>query len=139
MSDENTSILGSGWTFPPTFDSENRDALISSEEENIAQNLHALFYTEQGERSMRSSYGGNLQRFIFGSINTRLLNDIKDIVSKSIADYEPRIELLEVDIDENPDEQGLLLIKIDYRMRTTNTRHNMVFPFYLNEATFPDF
>ena len=139
MSDDNTSILGSGWTFPPIFDPANKEILLSTEEENVQQNLYALFGTEQGERLSHSDYGGNLQRFLFAGIDTHLVNDIKAIVTNSIKLYEPRILLDSINIGEREDEPGVLLISIDYSLRTTHARHSMVFPFYLNEVTFPDF
>ena len=56
------------------------------------------------------------------------------MVSNAILDYEPRIDLNNLTVSESEDQDGLLLISIDYTIRSTNSRYNMVYPFYLKEA-----
>jgi phage baseplate assembly protein W len=48
--------------------------------------------------------------------------------------YEPRIELIKVEAVSDRAEEGKLLVNIDYRVRSTNSRFNLVFPFYLKEG-----
>ena len=55
-------------------------------------------------------------------------------IARAITLFEPRIMLEEVSFEERADE-GLLLILITYTIIRTNSRSNMVYPFYLNEGT----
>ena len=52
-----------------------------------------------------------------------------------ILDHEPRIRLLDVKVSRPSETPEKILIRLDYHVPETNTRYNMVYPFYLNEAT----
>jgi len=57
------------------------------------------------------------------------------LIRDSILYYEPRIDVARISVDESKESLGVLEISIEYTVRSTNSRFNMVFPFYLNEAT----
>ena len=105
--------------------------------EDIRQSLEILFATEPGERVMRETFGCGLRQFIFESIDQTLLNSIRSAVSDAILYFEPRIRLDSVDVSDSNEMAGLLTISIEYTIRTTNSRYNMVYPFYVNEANDP--
>lgn len=133
--DENKTFLGTGWSFPPTFQRETGQVQMVSAEEDIQQSMQILFTTALGERVMLHNYGSEMSRYLFEEIDHGLINNIKNAVSNAIITYEPRVDPNEVDVRESADQPGLLLISINYTVRSTNTRYNMVFPFYINEAT----
>lgn len=129
------SFLGTGWAFPPAFSQGGADVELVSGVEDIHQSLQILLTTRLGERVMQESYGCDLQDFLFEEINYRLVNGIKSLISDAVLYHEPRITLNELDVSEDQKQPGLLLIKLTYTVRGTNSRFNMVYPFYLNEAT----
>lgn len=133
--ENNKTFLGTGWSFPPTFSRETGQVQMVSAEEDIMQSMQILFTTILGERIMLHDYGSEMSRYLFEEIDHGLINNIKNTVSNAIIMHEPRVDPDEVDVRESPDQPGLLLISIHYTVRTTNTRYNMVFPFYINEAT----
>lgn len=61
-------------------------------------------------------------------------NSLSRLLGDAILYYEPRIALEDLEISESEDLTGLLFINITYTVRSTNSRYNMVYPFYLNEA-----
>lgn len=130
-----TQFLGTGWAFPPSFDWRSKEATLVSQVEDIQQSLRILLGTVPGERVMQPAYGCGLKRMVFETINDSAATEIKDIVSKAILFFEVRITLHEVDLDWSDIANGLLRLKLDYTVRTTNTRTNMVYPFYLREGT----
>lgn len=134
MSGAADSFLGRGWGFPPSFTANGREVLTVAEEEDIRQSLQILFATTPGERVMREDFGCGLQRFVFAAIDQTLVNDLTGSVTDALLYYEPRIRLNNVAVQESDDTPGLLLIAIDYTIRSTNSRYNMVYPFYLDEA-----
>ncbi len=134
MSSE-TPFLGSGWHFPPAFNRSDRSVLRSHDREDIEQSLEILLGTRKGERIMRPDYGCNLDDMTFESFNLSLKTYLADVVKTAILYYEPRIEPLSITIDETHIYEGKLLIEIDYKIRATNSRFNMVYPFYLEEGT----
>ncbi len=72
---------------------------------------------------------------LFETINTSLITYVKDLISTAILHFEPRIKVENISVNADQDEEGLLLISLDYIVRTTNSRHNFVYPFYKNEGT----
>lgn len=128
-------FLGRGWSFPPEFDRQAKGVVMLEEEADIQSSLHILLSTRLGERVMLPGYGCNMDSLVFEAMNLTLLTYMKDLVENAILYHEPRIELDKVIIDNTQQNEGLLLIEIKYMVRTTNSRYNYVYPFYLNEGT----
>lgn len=135
MADSNT-FLGTGWCFPPSFSASGRDVHLVSGQEDIEQSLAILLATQRDERIMQEDFGCNLNEFLFAEISQGLIGRIRDMVEYAILHHEPRVVLNSVDVSDSEADTGTLLINIDYTIRTTNSRFNMVYPFYLNEAAF---
>lgn len=129
-----TSFLGTGWGFPPTFDSTLKQVKTSSDEQDINESLQILLSTRLGERVMLPKYGCNLEELLFSPLDLTLKTYISDLIRTAILYHEPRINVDKIDYSQGDDLQGELLIIIDYTVRATNSRMNMVYPFYRNEA-----
>ena len=129
-----SSFLGTGWSFPPTFTEGGADVVTVSDAEDIHQSLQILFATTPGERVMQDDYGCDLGRYLFEEIDRSLINSLTALVSDAILFHEPRVTLNNLQISDEEADGGLLLIHIDYTIRSTNSRFNMVYPFYLSEA-----
>ncbi len=132
---ENTSILGRGWSFPPTFDKRQKSVVTTADEEDVRKSLHILLSTRLGERIMQPTYGCALDEMLFESLNTGIITYIKNIVETAILHHEPRIDLESVNLDRLDPSSGRIDIEVTYTIRTTNSRFNYVYPFYLNEGT----
>lgn len=132
---DDPSFLGCGWGFPPTFDRITRGVEMVKDDLDIHQSLEILLSTGLGERLMLPTYGSQLQEMVFASMTTNLANQIRDFLSQAILYWEPRIEVLSITIQENATLEGRLDIDVSYLIRRTNTRSNLVFPFYLHEAS----
>jgi uncharacterized protein len=132
-----SSFLGTGWSFPPTFHRGGAQVAMVSGAEDIYQSLYILLSTRLGERVMQDQFGCALSNVIFEEIDQGLINSLTSGISDAILYYEPRITLDRLDVAESAEEPGLLLISLEYTIRSTNSRFNMVYPFYVNEATTP--
>lgn len=133
--DSQPSFLGVGWHFPPTFTAGGAAVQMVSGVEDIQQSLQILLATAPGERVMQDDFGCDLHRVLFEEVDRDLINRLSTLISDAILYHEPRIRLDLLDITESQSEQGLLLIQLYYTVRSTNSRFNMVYPFYLQEAT----
>jgi uncharacterized protein len=131
------SFLGRGWAFPPSFSSGGADVEMVSGSEDVHQSLQILLATVPGQRLMQELFGCDMQRLVFEELDQGLINTVTGMVTNSILDYEPRVDLNGVEVNQSDAEDGLLLISIDYTIRGTNARYNMVYPFYLKEASQP--
>ena len=128
------SFLGRGWTFPPTFSRGGADVEMVSGPDDIQQSLQILLATAPGQRVMQELFGCDLEGVLFEQVDQSFINTVTGMVSNAILDYEPRIDLNKLTVSESAQSDGLLLISIDYTVRSTNSRYNMVYPFYLKEA-----
>ncbi|GGG23431.1 baseplate protein [Dokdonia pacifica] len=133
--DIKNSFLGTGWAFPPEFVKEQKQTKMISNEEDIKSSLHILLTTRLGERVMFPEYGCNLEELLFESLNRTLITYTVDLIKTAILYHEPRIDVLKIDISETDPLEGKLVIAIDYIVRATNSRTNVVFPFYKEEGT----
>ncbi len=126
-------FLGTGWQAP--VDTDHRgDIELSSAEDNIEENIRLILGTAQGERVMRPEFGCAIHDYVFSTVDLTTLSLMEDAVRDALIRWEPRIDI--EDIDARPDESrpNRVLIDIEYRVRSTNSTANMVYPFYLAEG-----
>lgn len=135
MAHENRSFLGRGWGFPPSFNRVTRGAEMVSDDRDIQESLLILFSTSPGERVMLPEYGCDLHGNVFDGADNTTLTHIKSLIADAILFFEPRIKLEEIQLDTDRMLEGTLQIILDYTVLTTNSRSNMVIPFYLSEGT----
>jgi uncharacterized protein len=132
---EYKSFLGRGWSFPPEFRKGTKSVELLENEEDIKSSLEILLSTRLGERIMVPDYGCNLDELLFKPLNLTLKTYVIDLIKRAILYHEPRIDVNKIAIDPINELEGELLINIDYTIRSTNSRKNMVFPFYKTEGS----
>jgi uncharacterized protein len=135
MSDPLSSFLGTGWSFPPTFLRKTASVVMSNDDRDIQESLRILFSTARGERILLPSYGCDLWGMVFQNMTTTLQTEIAERVRQAILNWEPRIEVLAVEVVPDASVDGRILVQVDYVIRLTNTRSNLVYPFYIQEGT----
>lgn len=124
------SFLGTGWHFPVQLD-ENGRIKLARHEESIQQSIWMILGTSPGERVMTPEFGCGLHDLVFAVNNARTAGEVTAAVTEALITWEPRIDLLDVAAYPDTDQPNLLLIEINYAVRTTNSRFNLVYPFYL--------
>ncbi|MCE7991887.1 MAG: GPW/gp25 family protein [Roseivirga sp.] len=136
--DTNRSFLGRGWSFPPQFTKHEQGVSrleMSEGEQDILESLKILLSTRLGERIMLPKFGCDLANMSFQSVSSSFLTYLKDIVRTAIRTHEPRIIIESIDILTDQILEGLVTVEVDFVVRSTNTRTNFVYPYYINEAT----
>jgi hypothetical protein len=136
------SFLGTGWSFPPRFElvagaisSELAGAVaMTSDRADIEASLRILFGTAAGERFLVPKYGLDLHPLLFDSVSTTTKTALEDRIRTAILVHEPRINLLGLVLDVSRQHEGVLHIQIEYAIRATNSRYNLVFPFYTRDG-----
>lgn len=136
-SSDERAFLGRGWSFPPSFDRNLRGVRMLEHEADIVSSLQILLSTALGERVMVPQYGCNLDELAFDSLDTRIRTLMADKIESAILYHEPRILLESVEVVDDPVQMldGLVLIGVTYRVKSTNSRFNFVYPFYRDEGT----
>lgn len=124
------SFLGTGWHFPIQVD-ENGSVKLARHEESIQQSIWMILGTSPGERMMMPEFGCGLHDMVFAVNNARTAGEVTGAVTEALITWEPRIDVLDVMAYPDTDQPNLLLIEINYAVRSTNSRFNLVYPFYL--------
>ena len=137
MTDIDKAFLGVGWSFPPEFLKRGRAVGVKmvTEEEDIRESLGILLSTRPGERVMHPTYGCGLHAMVFETINESTVTEIKDLIERAILFFEPRITLEDIEVYTEDALDGTLKIQLNYTVRKTNTRSNVVYPFYYLEGS----
>ena len=128
-------FLGRGWSFPPAFQRSIAGVEMLDQEADIASSLEIILTTSIGERVMAPDFGCNLEDLLFESLDTTLKTLVADQIETALIYYEPRIDIEKISLDTDRDLEGIVLIEVIYRVRSTNTRYNFVYPFYKAEGT----
>lgn len=123
-------FLGRGWSFPVAADADG-GIVESGEEDKVRQAIETILRTSRGERMMRPDFGCGIHDLVFDALSNAMIGRVQAEVADALGKWEPRITVLEVVAQQDPEERTRLLVEIDYRIRSTNSRFNLVFPFYV--------
>lgn len=127
-------FLGKGWKFPVGVDGITGQIAQSEAEQDIREAIWLILSTAKGERVMRPDFGCGIHEFVFAALDVGTIGQIESSVHEALLKWEPRIQVLGVQVSREQAFVGKVLINIDYRVRTTNNQFNLVYPFYLSEG-----
>jgi phage baseplate assembly protein W len=135
MEQEERTFLGRGWSFPPSFDRLNNANQMSAGIADIEESIHIILGTTPGERIMQPEFGCRIKMMVFEQFSSNLITEINHIIGHALLNFEPRIRFHHAEVLEEANLDGVIMMQIAYSVISTNTRHNIVYPFYLAEGT----
>jgi uncharacterized protein len=124
-----SDFLGTGWAFPVGVDARGRIGL-ARQERDIEEAMMIILLTPKGQRVMRPEFGCQIHDLIFAPNDTTTAGLAAYYVEEALAMWEPRITVLGVEAQPNPQETEQLLITIRYEIKATHDSRSLVFPFY---------
>ncbi|TWT91744.1 GPW/gp25 family protein [Stieleria varia] len=127
----NREFVGRGWKFPILPGPSGRLEYTAGDE-NVEHSLRVLLLTSLGERVMRFNFGSRASELVFAPGGQRHLRLLETTVREAVRDWEPRIDLLDVSVEADLEEPERVNVSLSYQIRASNTRSNLVFPFYLD-------
>jgi uncharacterized protein len=126
------TFLGVGWAFPVAFD--RTGAIRAAQyEESVRQSILLILGTSKGERVMRPDFGCGIYDLVFEVNSPSTAGKAAQAVKDALLIYEPRVDVINIDVQGQPD-GATLLINIEYQVRATNNVFNLVYPFYLERS-----
>lgn len=128
--DVDTDFIGQGIEFPMRVDHKGGIALVSGTEA-VELSIRTIVSTAPGERAMRPQFGCRIWDQLFAPMNANTLGLMAQAVRDAVGQWEPRVRLEDVSVDPDPANDGRVLISLVYRLRATNDRRNLVYPFYV--------
>lgn len=129
-------FIGKGWRFP-ILPGPTGGLAWSEGDQNVEQSLRLLLLTRLGERVMRGKFGTRLGELVFKPGSQQNLRAIEREVENALLLDEPRVELLDVVAEADAVDPSQVTVSLSYRVRRTNTRESLVFPFYLLRGETP--
>jgi phage baseplate assembly protein W len=123
-------FVGRGLAWPMQVDQSGSIRLTRGPEE-LDSSLRLVLVTAPGERLMRPEFGCRIHELVFEPVNANTLGRMTQAVRDALVRWEPRIDVEAVTVDPDVIVSGLVHISIDYRIRATNDRRNLVHPFYV--------
>ena len=124
-----SNFLGVGWTSPVQL--ENHQIVMAHHEECVRQSIWTILSTARGERLMRPDFGCGIHDLVFANNSPSTIGTAVYEVRQALIQWEPRIDVLDVEASIDLEHPNQLLIQVNYQVRTTNNRFNLVYPFYL--------
>ncbi|MBD1873792.1 GPW/gp25 family protein [Nodosilinea sp. FACHB-131] len=124
-----SDFLGVGWQFPLAI--ANGRVQMTRYEAAVRQSIEMILSTAPGERLMRPDFGCGIHDLVFATNGAETIGQIVSEVQRSLVEWEARIDVLDVAVQPSADNPSHLLIQINYQVRNTTNRFNLVYPFYL--------
>jgi phage baseplate assembly protein W len=126
-------FAGVGWGFPVGVGQDGTIRRVA-DEEGIREAVWLILSTAKGERVMHPDFGCGIHDLIFGGTGATITGQIAAAVREALVLWEPRIQLEDVRVATDPATSALPLVRIQYRVRSTNNVFNLVYPFYLEKG-----
>ena len=123
-------FLGQGLAFPLQVNPQGGIALASGERD-IEQAIRIILGTAPGERVMRPEFGCRIHELIFAPQDAATQSLVVYYVEEALLQWEPRIDVQEVDVHPDPARDGALLVEIRYRVKDTHDERSIVYPFFI--------
>lgn len=127
------AFLGAGMKFPPQIDPGTGRFALSSGNQSVKESVYLILMTNQGERWLEPDFGSRMADYAFMDTSPTMLRMLSDDLRELLVRQEPRISEVDVEIDPET-KNGCMLVNIRYTVAATNSRDNLVFPFYLHAA-----
>jgi phage baseplate assembly protein W len=126
-------FLGSGWRFPVRPDASGSLGW-SFGEQKVAESIWLALSTALGERVMRPRVGCGVHDLLFRGDTSATRAAAAHAVREALTSWEPRIDVLDVQIEDGGETGAVLVVFVDYRIRLNNAVHNLVYPLYATEG-----
>src|SRR5690606_31176581 len=92
--------------------------------------MRFILLTAPGERVMRPEFGCRAWDYLYEPMNPNTLGLIETAVLDALRRWEPRVEVERVTAEEDETREATIAVRVEYTVRSTNDRRNLVVPFY---------
>jgi len=128
--DDGPSFIGRGFRFPMGVDHRGAIAMTSGPED-LDCSIRVVLATAPSERVMRPEFGCRIWDLLFEPVNANTVGLMAQSVREAVSQWEPRVEVVDVVVTPDDDDASMVRIEVAYRVKATNDRRNLVYPFYL--------
>jgi phage baseplate assembly protein W len=124
------TFIGRGFYWPLQVD-HTGSIRMTDGAPDLDRSMAVILATAPGERVMRPEFGCKIWDLLFEPITANLLGLMAQVVREALAQWEPRVEIEDVQPVPDDNDATLIRIMVSYRVKATNDRRNLVYPFYV--------
>jgi len=95
------------------------DVGVKKNNASISQSVLNILRTNHGERPFNYNFGANLRQYLFENMTNITAANMSTSINTALANYEPRIEILNTNIQARPNENEVR-ITVTGRVRSSN-------------------
>lgn len=132
MSQNAKTFLGNGLNFPLKTDARGHLALATGSQD-IEQSIRIILGTRPGERVMRPTFGCRAHELLFEPRSASTISLMQEYVMQALRMWEPRIEVMSVNVIADEANPSALLAEITYVIKSVHDTRSIVYPFYIEE------
>jgi hypothetical protein len=125
-----TTYLGNGLSFPIRMNARGEVMLVTGSED-IEQSIRIILGTRPGERVMRPTFGCRAMELMFDPRSATTISLLQEYVFDALRMWEPRIEVIGVEVSSNDQYDAALVAEIEYEIKATHDTRSIVYPFYI--------
>jgi phage baseplate assembly protein W len=126
------AFLGNGFAFPLQIGAGG-GFVFAAYEADIEQSVFGILSTAKGERVMVPDFGCGMHDLVFSPNTSTQAGAVASEVREALVRWEPRIDVDDINVSIGGDQGQVLLIRIDYRIRSNNAFYNVVYPFFIRD------
>jgi len=93
----------------------NNDLIVLKNSSAIARSIRNIVFTQPGEKFFQPEFGSRVSQSLFETADALSAISIRDEIRSSIINYEPRVKLLDVNVNPNPGENEMN-VTIEYEI-----------------------
>lgn len=130
MKQNSKTYIGNGLSFPLRLNARGEIMLVTGSED-IEQSIRIILGTRPGERVMRPTFGCRAYELMFDPRSATTISLLQEYVYDALRMWEPRIEVISVDVTSDEENDGGLLASIEYEIKAIHDTRSIVYPFYI--------
>lgn len=104
---------------------------VTNERTELDQAIRIILMTTPGQRVMRPTFGCRLHELVFAPNNRTTAAQARRYVEEALGMWEPRIDVMSVEVHPDSDRHHIMVIEIQYRVKASHDTRSLVHPFYL--------
>jgi phage baseplate assembly protein W len=86
------------------------DIALKKDVQAVKQSVINILMTSRGEKVFDSNFGGSLRDYLFENYDSITAAAIKSRITSSLLNYEPRIEIVSIDINDLTERNALRIL-----------------------------
>ena len=86
-----------------------KDISVVENEDSVKNAIRNILLTRKGERFFNPAFGSGIYSVLFENMSSATEGDLRTIINNALDNYEPRANVLKLEVSPYPDENGVVI------------------------------